>query len=87
MIPAGRKGLADLRANLQCLEAELWSLVALPLLVFNLTSCTGGFSYPKCILCLSFSLPAAFMGSSLGFLTLMGFPLPLTSTSQEAQSP
>lgn len=68
MIPAGGKGQADLRANVQCLEAELWSLGALPLLVFNLTSCTGGFSSPKCILCLSFLLPAAFRGSPLSFL-------------------
>lgn len=67
MIPAGRKGQADLRTNFQCLEAELWSLVALPLLVFNLTFCIGGFSSPKCISCLSFLLPAAFMGSSLSF--------------------
>lgn len=70
MIPAGGKGQADLRANVQCLEAELWSLVVLPLLVFNLTSSTGGFSSPECTSCLSFLLPAAFMGSLLSFLPL-----------------
>lgn len=63
MIPAGSKGQADLRANVQCLEAEFWSLVALPLPVFNLTSCTGGFSSPECTLCLSFLLPAPLSAS------------------------
>lgn len=86
MVPAGRKGQADLRANVQCLEAELWSLVALPLLVFHHLLHRRLFISSVCL------VPVLFIASCLRGLPsqlppLLGFPLPLTFTSQAAQCP